>query len=281
MRNDLIGNGTSSPVAGRTCATPHRCGETDMTTRLIRSWAIAVSLLGSSVTGCKDPGTVNPVSDVPCLEPTAWPFGEFIAFLVRPEYDGGDVLLFVPQTVEQFIDDGGDGVIGDGPHGPVYRFDPEPETFELVDDSIWDDSQGTVTDCVAQGRRETAFNIVGTGYPRLMFDEEVVPVAGGAAVSIQGALRSAAVAVLSVDGTVDPGLIFGGFAHGQRFHQPFSEVDGSALGEAVRIGGTLGRPCWTVDEGYVIYYGALGRETPPRLICVVRIDVELPEVVEE
>ena len=82
---------------------------------------LTVTVLAVVLTAC-DRGTLNPVSDVPCLEPTAGA-NEFSSFLVRPESEGGNVLLFTLRTLEQLFE---------GEHGPVHRFDPETETFQLL-----------------------------------------------------------------------------------------------------------------------------------------------------
>ena len=232
-----------------------------------------VTVLVVVLAGC-DRGTLNPVSDVPCLAPTAWP-NESQAFLVRRQTTDGDILLFTHQTTEQLIEGG---------HGPVYRFDPGNETFELVDDAAWDQGEGGVTSCGGGRGRETPFRVVGSFTPSLEFNGQEVPVAGRVAVKLVFAPTASAVAVLSTDGSVQPPLFSSGFSFGQHYHQLFSEIDGKPIGEAVRLGVggqvlAVVRGCWIDGDKYLIY--SQGQERPGSgvgLLCVVRIDEELPQM---
>ncbi len=237
---------------------------------------LTVTVLAVVLTAC-DRGTLNPVSDVPCLDPTAWA-DETRGFLVRPEFEGRNILLFTHQTTEQLIEGG---------HGPVYRFDLENETFELVDDAPWDQTEGGITSCGGGRGRESPFGIVGSLTPTLEFTGQDVPVEGGAAVKLIFAPAAPAVAVLSTDGSVQPPLFSSGFSFGQHYHQLFSEIDGKPIGEAVRLGVggqvlALVRGCWIDGDKYLIY--SQGQERPASgvgLLCVVRIDEELPMLEDE
>ena len=234
---------------------------------------VTVTVLAVVLTAC-DRGTLNPVSDVPCLAPTAWA-DETRGFLVRPEFEGRSILLFTHKTIDQLFE---------GQHGPVYRFDPGNETFELVDDAAWDQGEGGVTSCGGGRGRETPFRIVGSLTPTLEFNGQEVPVAGRVAVKLVFAPTASAVAVLSTDGSVQPPLFSSGFSFGQHYHQLFSEIDGKPIGEAVRLGVggqvlAVVRGCWIDGDKYLIY--SQGQERPASgvgLLCVVRIDEELPQM---
>ena len=240
-------------------------------------WTVCL-VLGTSLSGC---GPLNGgTRDVPCLQPDAWVAEERGQILTRPEAEGSDVLLLTHQNREQRDQDEEDDVIGNGPHGLVYRFDPSTESFELVDDEVWDDSNGMVTEAGGLART-TAF--ARPERDQLTFEGTPVLVAGGGEVlTIHGAPHSPAVAVESTTG-ISMGRFFASGSTGQHYHQLFSEIDGQPLGDAVRIatGGirTYVDVRWTRDERYVIYYQEYGSRFD--LVCVVHVADEMALLDEE
>lgn len=243
-----------------------------------RACTFALGLL-PAVSGCGPLGSGG--TDVPCLRPTGWPDAEMDSrelLYVRPETMGSDVLLLTHQTARQREEDEQDGVIGNGPHNAVYRFDPGAETFELVGDEAWDGATGFVTDCTRSSVRDTAFAT--PGHDELIFEGEPLAVAGGGdLLRIAGAPSSPAVAVLSTTG-ISFSRFFTPGSTGQHYHQLFSEIDGRPLGEPVRLGvgsnSATVRARWTWDEQYVIYHHdeVMGRLAYD-LICVVPVKEEM------
>ena len=234
------------------------------------------------------PGGGGNESDVACLTPSAWP-SDTRHFAHRSEFDGGDVRLFTTQTSEQFHEDDDRDFV---PHQAVYRYDPDSETFAIVDDSVWDEAQGAVNGICPSLADQGSFQIDGG---RLYFNGERVSVAGGTAVDILDPLIAMdvdappdtdfvnVVAVLSTDGRVSP--VFG-TSTGQHYHQLFSKVDGSPVGPALRIAITYPDPsrviaCWTTDQRYVIYRH--GTDAVPRAgrFCVVPVADVLAELEDE
>jgi len=254
-----------------------------MTTRLIRVCLPSlISLLGS--TACIDPGTLNPASDVPCLAPDAWPREAGLS-LTRPEGKATDILLITYQTWEQSREDDRDGVLGNGPHGAVYRFDPAQLSFALVEDTAWDDTDSDVTIIWSQPHRESPFRI---DISRdLVFNERDVPVAGGTPMFALEAPYSPVTAVLSTDGIPPIPFLVPPVAGGQHYHQLFSELSGDPLGPPVRLGvgarrtlwgwekAGVVRMDWTTDEKYVLYEQPRSGATGIRELCVVSVADEI------
>ena len=227
--------------------------------------------------GCDGAGTA--VSDVPCLRAPAWPAGVGTPY-VRAAADGSDVLLVTGQTPEQFLADFDDGVQDFRPHSAVYRLDPEVGSFELVDDRVWDDSDGEVILVSGSGPASPTFGIAGFFSPRLNFHGSSVAVAGGNALSVVTSPTRAAAAMLSSAGYT-PGVAFvnSGFGTGQHYHQLFSETDGSPLGDPVRVGvgDALVVGNWTEQEDYVVYWQRAGGVGPGETtLCAVPVTEDLP-----
>ena len=223
------------------------------------------------------PGTGG-VSDVPCFRPTAWPEGS-TTMLVRA--DSGASLLMTHRTREQVVEDRHDQILGNDAHGPVYRFDATAETFELVDDQVWDDATGMVIGCTGQEARESPFVLERTGGSRMLFfDRREIPVAGGNAVSIWDQRDGKIVAVISSSGGGGIPLISNISSSGQHYHQLFSEVDGEPVGEPLRLpfAGAPGPPrgCWSPDGGFVLYCDLTGEGRFDR-ICVVDVRDLVPQ----
>lgn len=212
--------------------------------------------------GCDGVGTT--VSDVPCLRPTAWS-EEILTPLVRAAEDGGDVLLVTGQTSEQSVADSEDGLLDFQPHSAVYRLDPELGSFQLVNDRAWDDADGEVSRVSGSG----------PGSPL-----GAVAVAGGNRLSHTTSPTRPVAAVLSSAGFT-PGFPFvsSGFGTGQHYHQLFSEVDGSPLGDPVRVGvgDAVVVANWTAQEDYVVYWqrpGGVG--SGESTLCAVPVTEDLP-----
>ena len=212
--------------------------------------------------GCDGVGTT--VSDVPCMRPTEWP-EEILTSLVRAAEDGSDVLLVTGQTSEQLATDRDDGMREFRPHSAVYRLDPEVGSFELVNDRVWDDANGEVVLCGGSGPSSPL---------------GAVAVAGGNRLLDTTSPTRAVAAVLSSAGFT-PGFPFvrSGFGTGQHYHQLFSEIDGSPLGDPVRVGvgNTVVVGCWMTQEDYVIYWqrtGGVG--SGESMLCAVPVTEDLP-----
>ena len=214
------------------------------------TWMIGLMLM-AALGGCVPVGPGG-ASDVPVLRPTAFS-SEGISLLVRSETDGSDVLLLTHQNNEQRDQDGADGVLGNGPHDPVYRLDPSTSDFDLVGDEVWDDADGMVTDCGPSLTRPSPFS----SSRGLHFQDRPVPIRGQSLLFVKPAPFSPAVAVLTAEGPKSIRYILTGGAAGQHYHQLFSEIDGEPLGKPVRVplitAETYFRVCWTQDEQYVIY----------------------------
>ena len=214
-------------------------------------WVVCFAF-GAFLGGCAPVGPGG-ASDVPWFEPEAWATEELGEFNVRPESDGSAVLLLTHLTYAQELVDEEDGVLGNGPHGRVYRLDPSTNDFELVGDEVWDDADGTVTDCGHTASRPSPFSSSGG----LHFQDRPVPIRGRGLIFVQPAPFSQAVAVLTAEGPKSIRYILTGGAAGQHYHQLFSEIDGEPLGKPVRVplitAETYFRVCWTQDEQYVIY----------------------------
>jgi len=223
--------------------------------------------------GCTQ-GTLHPVSDVPCLEePSAWP-ADLGTFYVRGAAANDGDLLFVHYSIEQLDVDWADDIYGNAPHGAVYRFSSDTPGFQQVDDTAWDESDQAVTFCGAQYARDVGFGI-GRGF--LTFEGRQISVAGRTIIQIWGAPNSPVVAVLTTDGSyVSVPSLTAPIISGQYYHQLFSEVDGSQIGQSVRVGVGGRTPnidiCWTEDESYVIYSDyTVPDELNFAAICVVDV----------
>lgn len=237
------------------------------------------SILGSLVLvltclGCDGVGTT--VSDVPCVRPSDW---DFTCPLVRAAEEGSDVLLFTGQTTDQFLADFEDGMNDFQPHSAVYRLDPEVGSFELVGDPAWDDADGGVIICCGGGP-SSPLRIAGFFSPRLMHNGSRVAVAGGNALNVVTSPTRAVAAVLS-SGGFTPGVAFvsSGIGTGQHFHQLFSEIDGSPIGDPVRVGvgDAIVSACWTAQEDYVIYTQRTGELGSGEVsVCAVPVTEDLP-----
>ena len=219
------------------------------------------------------------MSDVPCLEePSAWP-ADLGTFYVRNATGSADDLLFVHYSNDQLDIDWRDDIYGNAPHGAVYRFESASGTFQPVEDAVWDRSAQPVTFCEAQYPRDVAFGI---GRGVLIFKGREIPVAGRTIIDVWGAPTSPVVAVLSTDGSyVNVPAFTAPTVAGQYYHQLFSEVDGSPIGQPVRVGVGGRSPdlsiCWTEnDEGYVIYSEISTQLSEGYLsICVVDVRNEM------
>lgn len=213
---------------------------------------------------------LGPVSsDVPILAPD-WGDGTF-GFLVRPEIEGSRNILLTAQLSKLEME-----------HESVYRYDAERQTFELVDDSIWDNATSTITKSSLAQQESPLFDIGPYNVPRptMTWAELEVGVDGGTPLSFFNAPLSEAVAVLSTNGEAPTGIPFlssGKSRPGQRFHRLFAESNGQAIGPAVRLGlGGYDREgldaIWTPDEEYVIYSEGYSQV---RLVSLVPVGVLL------
>lgn len=221
------------------------------------------------------------VSDVPSLEATAWPENTR-DILIRAESGESDVLLLTHQDEADARVDRADGIRGNDFHGAVYRYDPVDEQFEVVEVGAWEDGAGEPAVCKPTG--SFPWKIRST---RLMLKEKSIEVAGKAAMGVFTAPSSAVAAVLSADGHLPFFLIPGATAlgrSGQHYHELFSDVDGTRIGEPLRLplGGIGENPpqaCWSPDEKYVIYWE--DKSDGFATISVVRVDDDLPKRKEE
>ncbi len=209
-------------------------------------------------------------SDVPCLEPTAWPNGS-TRLLTRQD---GENLLITSQTSEQRSEDFDDGDLGDGEHGPTYRLDNSTNEFELLDDGSWENALGEVTACIGSGG--------GVLFGSYVVDGQQIPLQGrGVRVSGFGGV----VGILSADGSV-PIQFISSASTGQHYSQFFSAEDHSPLTEPVRVGvgGTDVSTCWTVDGRFLIYFQRVSlpeREIRFDVLCFVENTTEVTIETEE
>ena len=226
--------------------------------------------------GCDGLGTT--FSDVPCVRASAWP-SDLLTPLVRAAEEGSNVVLVTGQTSEQLTTDRSDGLEDFRPHSVVYRLDPEAGSFEPVSDATWDDADSRVTLCGGP-RRPSPFRAAGFLSPRLEYNGSMVAVAGGNALLVRASPTQAVAAVLSSAGH-SPGGPFAGFSFGtgQHYHQLFSDIDGSPIGDPVRVGvgDALVDACWTAQEDYVVYWQRKGDvESGVFTVCAVPVTEDLP-----
>ena len=226
--------------------------------------------------GCDGVGTA--VSDVPCVRASVWP-SNLLMPLVRAAGHGSDVLLVTGQTSDQSVADSEDGPFDFQPHSAVYRFDPEVGSFELVSDATWDDADSRVVICSGP-RRQSPFRAARFLSPRLEYNGSMVAVAGGNALLVRASPTQAVAAVLSSAGH-SPGGPFAGFSFGtgQHYHQLFSDIDGSPIGDPVRlgVGDDLVEGCWTPQEDFVVYWQFEGNlEGGAITLCAVPVTEDLP-----
>lgn len=236
-----------------------------MSQAIVRSGILAVVLLSY---GCliEPPGGVT---DVPCIDPY-WP-DDIDRFLLRPDGAGG--LLLTAQTPEEVAQDVTDDHVDYVPHqGLVYHIAPTFDSIQAVDSSTWDSLTGPVQDCCPSLLEEGPLTIQAN---QLFFQGRLVPVAGGTALDMDDAPRSAVAAVLSTNGR--QGLFSD--SSGQHYHQLYSLVDGRAIGPLLRLsvgGFDNGRVFigWSDDESFVLYENGGSGKRIARL-CIVPVAEEL------
>lgn len=233
---------------------------------------LATALLASlCMGGCPGPNPPGGQTDVPCFEPGDWNV-ELARRVSRTDADGSAVLLLTVQSLEDARTDGADGHRDYSPHRAVYRFDPVSQTVELVDDAVWDEATGAISECCAGFVPEAPFDL---DENHLFFNGRAVEVAGGSVLAVSQAPSDRAIAVLSTNGRV--GFLFQ-IASGQHFHQLFSRATGEPVGMSFRlaVGGFANGSVlfdWTPDERYVIYEQNLRKSgnVGIGLVCVVPV----------
>ncbi|MBI4716714.1 MAG: hypothetical protein HY763_02835 [Planctomycetes bacterium] len=221
--------------------------------------------------GCPGPNPPGGQSDVPCFEPVDWAV-ELARFVSRPDAEGSAVLLLTVQSLEDARTDAADEHRDYSPHRAVYRFNPADETVDLVDDDVWDQATGAISECCAGFVPEPPFDL---DESQLYFNGRAVEVAGGSVLAVSQAPSDRVVAALSTNGRVS--FLFQ-IASGQHYHQLFSRATGEPVGPSLRLavggfenGGVLFD--WTPDERYVVYEQGLG-STGNRgigLVCIVPV----------
>lgn len=195
-------------------------------------------------------------------------------FLARSAMSGNDVLLLASQTNAQWNIDADDGMLGDDEHGPVYRLDRTIGEFALVEDAVWETGGQPVSDCLFSFGTDSPFTISAF---QLVYEERVVSVAGGSAVTLRVAPKRSVINVLSADGVRPVPFLGVRSFDGQHYHELFSELNGSRVGSAVKIGVGAVRDspvdiCWTRDEQYVIYFDLAAVDTLDVFnVCVVPV----------
>jgi hypothetical protein len=204
--------------------------------------------------------------------------------VVRADQDEPSNLLLSRQNSEERDADWADGSLDRQPHGPVYKFDSSTGEFVLVEDSLWDDLEGTIHGPGDGGGSREGFR---TPAGRLEFDGRKIPVAGGYALGTWGAIEAPVVAVLSTDGGIGVPFLSNAGVGGQHYHQLFSKEDGASIGPAVRLG-VGGRDMnmvemfWSPEDRFVIYYQHPLGGSEIDLLCVVDVgdQIDQLEVVE-
>lgn len=238
---------------------------------VLRALAVTMSAVGCSL---DPPGGA---SDVACVEPV-WNAGLF-RFLLR---SGGSIqgeLLMTVQTFDDFDTDLLDGLDDFIPHQEVYAFDPNTETFTVIENSEWDDATTPVQDCCPSLAEDGPLTLSNR---QLLFLGQPVSVVGGTAVDLDDAPSSPVAAVLSTNGRI--GMF--STTSGQNYHQLFSMETGRAIGPALRLptGGLNNDRTfigWSDDERFVLYRGSL--ESRPKaaatlgILCIVPVQEHLVE----
>ena len=238
------------------------------------------SALAACVTlgGC---GLLPTTSDVPCLRPTAWA-DDSDPILMRLEPGGDGALLLTSLTRVQFLADIEDRILGNENHEGVYRLDRATGDFERVADEQWDELD-TPAGTPASGFNAGTPFVVDGG--RLQFEGRTVALAGGTLLTLDPAPSHDVIAVLSTSGSPFDSLLSGGAADGQHYHRLYSEVDGSPLGRAVRLGvggkdKNLVNMGWGPDDRYVVYFQT-DREGAFDVLCVVFVGDEIDRIDSE
>ena len=218
-----------------------------------------LSMIVSIAAGCIDP--LGGASDVPCLTIPQW---KGILEFRTPDDD----LLITVQSEQDGVEDAADGQIDHIPHSRVYRFDTASESFAVVPDEEWDNSEEDVELCCLLVLEVGAFVQSGT---TLRFNGQPVEVAGGAVVKMSPSPSRQFLAVLSVNGSVLPFHV----STGQHFHQEFSLETGDPIGPALKLsiggrGNSTVQFDWTENERFVVYENAIDpNNNGGTRICVV------------
>jgi hypothetical protein len=185
-------------------------------------------------------------------------------------------LLIASQTIEQAEADRVDGVRGNNEHEAVYRLERPVGSFELVADEVWDELETRAGTPASGLNRGTPF---ASDAGRLRFEGRTVPVPGGTLLNLDPAPNHEVLAALSTSGAAPIPFLSSGAADGQHYHRLYSEVDGSPIGPAVRLGvggrdNGLVNMGWGPDDRYVIYWQE-DLEGRFDLICVVYVGGEI------
>ncbi len=219
-----------------------------------KEYVLFITLLLCLAGGC----TTSPggESDIPCFNPAAWT-EEVLFFEVKNTNDESGNILLRSVSLDRVA-------------GPVYLFDVNTGGSRLVDDNEWEQSEGLVVDCRSIQVRDSPFESLLFPPRTLSFEGEVVPTIGRNGVTLVYPPSSPSIVYVSTDGDVD---INGVGASGQLYYQVFSELDGSALTEPLRIAIT-GRGneeisgCFSPDEKLAIFHQNVVSSELEAKICI-------------
>lgn len=171
--------------------------------------------------------------------------------------DFGDEKLFL--TVRDEYEKG-------NKHRAVYLYDPDAQSLQQVPDEKWNTVVNPIAECFSQSQQfPEKFKVNGE---KLFFGNQEVPIKGAVLISLAYSPSGNAVAVLSADGprkgSFLPFLGGGQNAKGRHYHQLFSVVDGTPIGDAVKLRFTTEKEaypaCWSTDEKYVFYTALLNEK---------------------
>lgn len=142
----------------------------------------------------------------------------------------------------------------------VYHFSPVPARLIAVPAERWRDSASPEISCSLQASPDPRKLRVDPRSRRLLAGATVVETAGATALAARVSPSGRWVAVLSAAGPPDPSplpFLTGGGASGEHFHQVLRLADLRPIGPAVKLpidtSHRVFTPCWSPDEGFVIY----------------------------
>ncbi len=218
-----------------------------------KEYVVFIAMLLCLAGGCP---TASPggESDIPCFTPTAWT-GAVNDFVIKKfSRESGGLLLRVEMA--------------DGSIPPDYLFNLQDGSFSEVDREEWDKEPSEPEGCVLSNVRQSPIVVTGLFGRNLRFQGKVIPVRGGNVVRCFIPISDGFIAVISTDG--QNLSAFGSGATGQKYYQVFSEIDGSALNSAQRVG-LNEKPiggCIDSNDEYLILEQRLFDPNVETVICI-------------
>ncbi|KKT35354.1 MAG: hypothetical protein UW24_C0010G0004 [Parcubacteria group bacterium GW2011_GWA2_44_12] len=199
----------------------------------------------------------------PLFDTFAWrtqvPGGLFI----RDSIDVKNLLLTIRSDIEMNYNPGGNK------HGAVYLYDSGAQSLQQVPDEQWDNATTPIIDVKGffeSHKVEAKFKVSGE---KLFFGNKEIPYRGKLIMDTAYSPDGNQFAVLSADGplrSVTPNFLGGGgkYAKGQHYHQVFSTVNGTPIGNTVKLPFTTqNQPYsvyWPPDGKYILYIALAGSD---------------------